>query len=108
MESAKTDDRTTCVFEIFDGGTHWVAADSHANAIKILAESAHEGVDEYIEELGQPVCEVFTRDYLRVDVTDDAPAELTKNYPRGTRVEVRIPRDGFKDLEHGLIATTEY
>lgn len=104
------DENPITVFEIEDGGTHWVAATTHHQAVVLLAESLCENMAEYLTECcdgDYPKVEVYMEPTLRVNVTDDG-GDLLKEFPRGSSLFIEIPRSAFHLLKPGLVCTTEY
>lgn len=103
------EDRPTLLWEIDDGATHWVAAKSAEEALELHATNLCGTMETYREEYcdGEiPTVGVYLKDKLVI--RSDDGSEILKGYPSGAYAQVVIPRESYKDLTHGLVATTEY
>jgi len=95
------------LYKVEDGGTHWVSAESMADAIEVVAEPFG-GLTEYMDECDHeaPKVELYLEPQLYI-MTQDAP-DLLKDFPSGCDIVIRVPRSAYKNLPRGCVSTTEY
>ena len=92
------------LFEINDGGTHWIAAETMADAFAIAAENYGGRLAEYMEDCA-PAIEAYTEPTL---IVQDDRMQVDKEFERIAEPCMRIHRDNYKSLPRGLIGTTEF
>ena len=101
------DDRPMLIFEIYDGGMHWIVARNEIDALTIHASSVDETLESYMIEY-KPIVKLYLEDYLIIDVSDEIKIPKWLKFPKGSRVQIKVPRESFKYFEAGCVSTTEY
>ena len=95
------------LFEIDDGATHWIAAESMTEALQLCMESwGFDSMKEWVDEVGAtPSVSVYTKSQITIR-TDDG--KIPDDFPKQSSLQIIVPRQAYADLPKGLVATTEY